>query len=106
MGFLIMEQRFELGARMAIGATKRHLVTLIITDNTKSVLIGFIGSAILFALAYIGLSEYIQPFLTWQVLPMVIASVIMIVLVTLFACYWPLRQYINQPAIFTLRGSE
>jgi predicted permease len=99
-------RRFELGARMAIGATKRHLITLIITDNTKSVLIGFIGSAILFALAYIGLSEYIQPFLTWQVLPMVIASVIMIVLVTLFACYWPLRQYINQPAIFTLRGSE
>ena len=99
-------RRFELGARMAIGATRKHLVTLIIGDNTKAVFVGFIGSIVLFALAYIGLSEYIQPFLTWQVLPMVIASLLLIILVTLFACYWPLRQYINQPAIFTLRGSE
>ena len=99
-------RRFELGARMAIGATRQHLISLIIKDNTKSVLIGFIGSVILFALAYIGLSEYIQPFLNWQVLPMMLASLAMIIMVTLFACYWPLRQYINQPAIFTLRGSD
>jgi predicted permease len=99
-------RRFELGARMAIGATRQHLISLIIKDNTKSVLIGFIGSVILFVLAYIGLSEYIQPFLNWQVLPMMLASLAMIIMVTLFACYWPLRQYINQPAIFTLRGSD
>ena len=99
-------RRFELGARMAIGATKQHLVTMIINDNAKSVLVGFIGSVVLFALAYIGLSEYIQPFLTWQVLPMIVATLILITLVTLFACYWPLRKYINKPAIFSLRGSD
>ena len=99
-------RRFELGARMAIGATRKHLVSLIIGDNTKAVLIGFIGSIILFLLAYIGLSEYIQPFLTWQVLPMLLASLVLIIVITLFACYWPLRQYINKPAIFTLRGSD
>jgi predicted permease len=99
-------RKFELGARMAIGATSKHLISLIIGDNTKAVLVGFIGSVVLFALAYIGLSEYIQPFLNWQVLPMILASLVMIILVTLFACYWPLRQYINKPAIFTLRGSE
>ena len=99
-------RRFELGARMAIGATRKHLITLIISDNTKAVIAGFFGSVILFSVAYIGLSEYIQPFLTWQVLPMVVASLVLIIMVTLFACYWPLRQYINKPAIFTLRGSE
>ena len=99
-------RKFELGARMAIGATRKHLITLIIGDNTKAVLIGFVGSVVLFALAYLGLSEYIQPFLTWQVLPMIVATLVLIILVTLFACYWPLRQYINQPAIFTLRGSD
>ncbi|MEW6989645.1 ABC transporter permease [Colwelliaceae bacterium 6441] len=99
-------RKFELGARMAIGATRNHLISLIITDNTKAVLVGFVGSVVLFALAYISLSEYIQPFLSWQVLPMIIASLILIILVTLFACYWPLRQYINKPAIFTLRGSD
>ncbi len=99
-------RRFELGARMAIGATPKHLVSLIISDNTKAVLAGFIGSIVLFALAYIGLSEYIQPFLTWQVLPMIVATLLLIILVNLFACYWPLRQYINKPAIFSLRGSD
>lgn len=99
-------RRFELGARMAIGATGKHLIKLIIGDNTKAVLVGFVGSVVLFAVAYIGLSDYIQPFLNWQVLPMLIASLVLIILVTLFACYWPLRQYIKRPAIFTLRGSE
>jgi ABC-type antimicrobial peptide transport system permease subunit len=99
-------RRFELGARMAIGATRKHLLAMIINDNTKPVLIGFIGSVVLFAFAYIGLSEYIQPLLNWQVLPMIIASLVLIILVTLFACYWPLRQYINQPAIYSLRGSD
>ncbi len=99
-------RRFELGARMAIGAKRKHLILLIISDNSKAVLAGFVGSILLFAIAYIGLSEYIQPFLNWQVLPMVLASLVLIVLVTLFACYWPLRQYINQPAIHTLRGSD
>lgn len=99
-------RRFELGARMAIGATRKHLVSMIVGDNTKAVLIGFVGSVVLFALAYIGLSEYIQPFLTWQVLPMLVATLVLIILVTLFACYWPLRKYINKPAIFSLRGSD
>lgn len=99
-------RRFELGARMAIGATRKHLVKLIIGDNTKAVLAGFFGSIVLFALAYIGLSEYIQPLLNWHVLPMILATLVLIIMVTLFACYWPLRQYINQPAIFTLRGSD
>ena len=99
-------RRFELGARMAIGASRQHLLSMIIKDNSKPVLIGFIGSVLLFASAYLGLSEYIQPFITWQLLPMVIATLVLIIMVTLFACYWPLRQYINKPAIFSLRGSD
>ena len=99
-------RRFEIGARMAIGATRKHLISMIIGDNTMAVLAGFIGSILLFALAYIGLSEYIQPLLTWQVIPMILATLLLIILVTLFACYWPLRQYINKAAIFSLRASD
>ena len=99
-------RRFEIGARMAIGATRKHLLAMIINDNSKPVMIGFICSMLLFALAYLGLSEYIHPFLTWQVLPMIVATIVLIIMVTLFACYWPLREYINKPAIFSLRGSD
>jgi predicted permease len=99
-------RRFELGARMAIGATRKHLFSMIIYDNAKPVAVGFIGSILLFALAYIGLTEYIQPLLNWQVLPMIVATLVSIIMVTLFACYWPLRPYINRPAIYSLRGSD
>jgi Ca2+/Na+ antiporter len=91
---------------MAIGATRKHLLSMIIKDNTKPVLIGFLGSVVLFTLAYLGLSGYILPFLTWQILPMIVATLVLIIMVTLFACYWPLRRYINKPAIFSLRGSD
>jgi uncharacterized membrane protein YvlD (DUF360 family) len=91
---------------MAIGATHKHLLSLIINDNVKAVYVGFIGSVILFILAYIGLSEYIQPLLTWQILPMFLVTLGLILLLTLFACYWPLRPYIHQPAIMSLRGNE
>jgi ABC-type antimicrobial peptide transport system permease subunit len=106
MGYSTQLRRYELGTRMAIGATPKHLIKLIISDNTKAVFLGFIGSIILFTLTYIGFSEYIQPFLNWQIFPMIVASLVLITLVTLFACYWPLRQYINQPAIFSLRGGD
>ena len=106
LNYDIQLRRFELGTRMAIGAKRKHLVSLVVHDNIKAVLVGFIGSVLLFALSYIGLSEYIQPLLTWQVLPMILVTLVLISLLTLFACYWPLRQYINKPAIFTLRGSE
>jgi predicted permease len=99
-------RHFELGARMAIGATRKHLVFMIITDNTKPVLAGFIGSIVLFSLAYISLNDYIHQFLYWQVLPILLATLILIILVTLFSCYWPLRQYINRRPIFSLRGSD
>jgi len=99
-------RRFELGTRMAIGSKRKHLVSLIIGDNIKAVLVGFIGSVLLFAFSYIVLREYIQPLLNWQVLPMILVTLVLIILLTLFACYWPLRQYINKPAIFTLRGIE
>jgi len=106
IGYSIQLRRFELGARMAIGATRKHLVFMIIGDNIKAVFAGFIGSIMLFSFAYIGLSQYIQPFLTWQLIPIILVSLLLIMMVTLFACYLPLRQYINKPAIYSLKGSE
>jgi ABC-type antimicrobial peptide transport system permease subunit len=99
-------RRFELGTRMAIGATRYHLVSMIIKDNAKAVLAGFIGSIVLFSFVYIGLTEYIQTLFSWQILPAILATLILIILLILFACYWPLRKYLNQQVTFTLRGSD
>jgi predicted permease len=99
-------RQYELGTRMAIGATRKNLIFMIIGDNTKPVLIGFVGSIVLFAITYIGLSEYIQLLLTWHVLPMVLVTLVLVILMVLFACYWPLRQYFNKAVVYSLRGSD
>jgi hypothetical protein len=35
-----------------------------------------------------------------------VLSILSIVALCLFACYWPLRRYIRQPVVYSLRGSD
>lgn len=106
LSYGIQLRRFEFGTRMAIGAKRKHLIYLVFGDNSKAVMLGFLGSAVLFFLAYISLKEYMQMFISWQVLPIVFITPSLIALVTLFSCYWPLRVYINRPPVFSLRGND
>ena len=79
---------------------------LIVRDNAKAVMIGFVASLVLLVLLYVGFTSWLLPLLNWQLLPMMVLSLSVIIVVALFGCYWPLRQYINRPAIYSLRGSE
>jgi predicted permease len=102
--YSIQLRKFELGTRSAIGAKRSHMVSLIMGDNIKVVSIGIIGSLLLLTIFY--LSDYIQPFFTLQTLPVILVSLGLIVSVTILACYWPLRKYINNPAIHLLKGND
>jgi predicted permease len=99
-------RRFELGTRMAIGAKKKHLVGMIIKDNTAVILFGVLLSLVILLVLYIGYSEELIEYISLQLLPIFIATVLAITMLSLFACYWPLRQYVNNPAIHSLRGSD
>jgi hypothetical protein len=48
----------------------------------------------------------LSAYMSVDLLPMFMTSILSIALLSLFACYWPLRQYINHPAIHSLRGSD
>lgn len=99
-------RQYELGTRMAIGATRKNLIFMIISDNIKPLLAGFIGSIVLSLLAYIFLNGYFKQFINWQLLPILLVTLILITLAVLFSCYWPLRQYINRRPILNLRAGD
>lgn len=99
-------RRFELGTRMAIGATRRSIVSLVVTDNAKPVISGVIASIVLLVITYVVASDYVNMFFTIQAVPMILLTVTLILLVVLFACYWPLKPYINSQPINSLRANE
>ena len=99
-------RRFELGTRMAIGAQRKHLVGLIVRDNGSSVLWGLAVSAVIVLLGYLGFTDVLADYLSLALVPALMLTLALILGIALFACYWPLRQFINKPAVYSLRGSE
>tara|TARA_R110001592_G_scaffold334018_1_gene618151 strand:- start:10121 stop:12574 length:2454 start_codon:yes stop_codon:yes gene_type:complete len=99
-------RRFEIGTRMAIGAKRGDLILLIIKDNASAILLGVLLSVGVLSLLTIGFSEQVSHYITLELLPVFIVTLAMISMLSLFACYFPLRQYINKPVIHALKGSE
>jgi predicted permease len=99
-------RRFELGTRMAIGAKRKNLVGLIIKDNAWVILLGIAISVVVMLGLYIVFQEVLSEYLNIELFLILGCTMLAISLLSLFACYWPLRQYINQPAIHSLRGSD
>ena len=99
-------RRFEIGTRLAIGAKGSDLIGLIINDNLSSVILGMILSIFVLAGLYLGFSEVLADYINLMLLTLFIITISLISLISLFACYWPLRPFINRPAIHSLRGSD
>lgn len=99
-------RRFELGTRMAIGAKRRHLVALIINDNSRVIFSGIIVSVFLLIAIYLLYADVLAEHLSLSLVLMFVVTLVAIAGLSLFACYWPLRTYINQPAVHSLRGSD
>lgn len=99
-------RQFEIGTRLAIGAKRGELIKLIVKDNAFSILLGVLLSVVFLSLLTIFNSELVNRYLTLELLPVFILTLAMISALSLFACYLPLRQYINKPVIHALKGSQ
>ncbi|NQY35128.1 MAG: ABC transporter permease [Alteromonadaceae bacterium] len=97
-------RRFEIGTRLAVGAKRRDLIALILKDNAKSILFGILTSMSVLLGLTLGFNEQLNEYLTFQLLPMFMITLALIFIISFAACYLPLRQYINRPAIFSLKG--
>jgi predicted permease len=99
-------RRFEIGTRLAIGAKRKEVVKLIFKDNASMILLGMLTSLLVLLVLYLGFKDSLEDYLSGNVVVSLLLTVAPITMLSLFACYWPLRKYINQPAIYSLRGSD
>jgi predicted permease len=99
-------RRFEIATRLAIGAKKHDIVKLIFFDNIKPLFIGILVSGLLLVTLYLNFSELLISYLSIASIPPLILTLALISLTAFFACYFPLRQYINKPVIDSLKNSE
>lgn len=104
LSYATQMRRFELGTRLAIGAKRNDLITLIVKDNADAVAIGFLISLVLIAGLYLSLSELLIHYVGPHLISVFLGTLGLIGVMALFACYWPLRPIINVPPLYSLRG--
>ena len=99
-------RRFEIGTRLAIGAKRSDIVKLIVKDNASMILLGMLTSVLVILALYLGFKDSLNTYLSDNLAISFFITVLSISLLSLFACYWPLRQYIHQPVVYSLRSSD
>jgi len=99
-------RRFEIGTRLAKGAKRSDIVKLIVKDNASMILLGMLTSVSVLLALYLGFKDSLNTYLSDNLAISFFITVLSISLLSLFACYWALRQYIYQPDVYSLRGSD
>jgi predicted permease len=106
LSYTTQMRRFEIGTRLAIGAKRRDVVNLIVKDNASMILLGMLTSILLLLALYLGFNDKLHAFISVNLIIAFTLTVLCVTLLSLSACYWPLRKYINKPVIHSLRGSD
>jgi len=99
-------RRFEIGTRMAIGAKGRDIIALVIKDNLLAVLFGIVLSTWILLGLYMGFADRFSYAINLQTLIAFAMTLLLIFVLAFFACYLPLKQFIQKPAMHSLRVSD
>ncbi len=99
-------RRLELGTRMAVGAKRYDLILMIIKDNIKPIIAGVLFSLVILLSLSLSFNVELSSYMSMELAPMFVATILLIFILSLLACYLPLRNIINFPAISSLRGNE
>jgi ABC-type antimicrobial peptide transport system permease subunit len=99
-------RRFEIGTRMAIGAKGKDIVLMVIKDNISALFAGVVVSLLLLLSLYLMFTQKFNYYLDIESVWLFIGTSSLISMLSMIACYLPLRRYIDKPAIHSLKGSE
>ncbi|MFT5725379.1 MAG: putative permease [Bacteroidia bacterium] len=102
LSYSIQMRRVELGTRMAIGAKPFDLITMIVLEYSRVVGFGILVSVLILLGVFSLDSAQLQSYVSTNLILVSALSFLAVVFTTLFSCYWPLRNYINKPVIFSL----
>jgi len=106
LSYSIEIRRFEIGTRLAIGAKRKNIFTLIFKDNAAGVVIGIIASILILMSIFISFDSSLSQYVTLHMLPLFILTLSLILVISYLACYLPLRPFINKPVVHALKGNE
>ena len=104
LSYGIQMRRFELATRLAIGAKRKDIVLLIIKDSLSAIFAGILICLTLLFLLYISFSDELLEYINIGLLGQFSITLSLIGLISITACYLPLRKIINYPPIKALRG--
>jgi predicted permease len=99
-------RRLEFGTHMAVGAKRFDLIFMIIKDNAKPIIFGILFSLVILLSVYFTFNAELSTYISLQLAPMFVWAILLISTLSLLACYLPARQYINNPVIYSLKGSD
>lgn len=99
-------RRFEIGTRLAIGARRGEIIGMIIKDNSRAVLTGISAGFVVLVALYLAFTTQLSSYMQAGLLVQLVITLVSIALISLFACYWPLRTIINRPVVYSLKGSD
>jgi hypothetical protein len=72
----------------------------------KPIIAGVLFSLVILLSVYFFFSVELSSYITAQLTPLFLVTLVLISTLSLLACYLPLRRFINSPAISNLQGSE
>lgn len=99
-------RKTEIGTRMAIGARRKDIVFLIVKNNLKPIGAGVFMCTSAILILLILFSDGLNSYLSIELLVTYFESIMSIAVLSLLACYLPLRNIINKPPIHLLKPSE
>lgn len=106
LSYSIQMRRFEIGIRMAIGANRADLIKLIVKESFTSIAFGVVLAIGILIAVYATFEQQIHMLELQGAVILFALTLAMICALSLFSCYAPLRQYINRPSIYCLRGTD
>ncbi len=106
INYNVQNRTFELGTRLALGAHQRSILFMVITENLRSILRGVGFSLLLAVIAMITVEHSFVKFVNYYLWAALVINSILIISISLLACYFPLRKIIRQPVVRLLRGYD
>lgn len=103
MSIIITMRRTEIGVRMALGATGKQIIHMILKSNVYPIIYALIASSLLLLLCFYGLQNISDNIINIQLFPIAIVSIITTLVILAVASYLPLRPLIKKTPINCLR---
>lgn len=103
LSYTVHMRRFELGIHLSLGAHTQTVIKMVVSQNLKPILIGLSLGIIGAGMVHLLLNQVWQYQLRADFVSFVLALPIML-LVALFACYWPVKQVVHADPIKALRN--